>query len=62
MTINALFIMVLIVAIVLLGVIIFLVFQFSNTSSRLFKIIESRINLNKVVTEIDIVEDREEKE
>ena len=59
MTINTLFILVLIIAIILLAVIVFIWFQLNNTSSKLFKIIESRIRLFRVSSEETIIEEED---
>jgi cell division protein FtsX len=59
MTITTLFILVLIIAVILLGIIVFIWFQFNNTSSRLYRIIENRIRLSRVSSEEGIIEEEE---
>lgn len=60
MTISTLFIIVIILAVILFGVIVFLWFQFSSTDSALVKKIEDRIRLNKVNTAEGIEEEVKE--
>lgn len=51
-----LLVVVIVIAIILLGLLIFIWNQFNNTNSRLVKLIEDRIRLNNVHYELDRLE------
>ncbi len=55
--IGFLLIAVIVITIVLLGIVIFLWIQFNSTDSKLVRLIETRLRLDKVLTNIDEIEE-----
>ncbi|MFA7075872.1 MAG: hypothetical protein WC152_04290 [Candidatus Izemoplasmatales bacterium] len=51
--IEFLIVSVIVIALVLLGLLIFIWYQFNNTDSKLVKLIQARIRLNNVDYELD---------